>query len=98
MIRFDTADASTHNDDFYFRYYRPAPGGIRAVISRDAGASWDGGAPIVLRDDVPPSDFIGGPGSVQLDDGSVFTFYNLVRREREGGPPHGYIAGCVYRV
>ena len=78
--------------------HRPEPGGIRASISRDAGESWEATTPIILRDDVPPSDFIGGPGSVQLDDGSVFTFYNLVRQEAGRKQPHCYIAGSVYTV
>ncbi len=78
--------------------HRPALGGIRATVSRDAGQTWDVDHPIVLRDDVPPSDHIGGPGSVQLDDGSVFSFYGLVRDAPKGVKPHCYIAGCRYEV
>lgn len=78
--------------------HRPAPGGIRATVSRDAGETWDVDHPIVLRDDVIASDYIGGPGSVQLDDGTVFTFYGLVHPAPGGEKPHGYIAGSIYEV
>lgn len=62
--------------------HRVFPGGIRATMSHDAGRTWDVEHEKILRDDVLPSSYIGGTGSVQLDDGSIFTFYNLVKAEK----------------
>ncbi len=59
--------------------HRVFPAGIRAVMSHDGGHTWDVAHEKILRDDVLPSSYIGGTGSVQLDDGSIFTFYNLVK-------------------
>ena len=88
---------------------RSHPAGMRAVLSHDAGDTWDVDHEIILRDDSLPSDYIGGPGSVQLDDDSIFTFYNLVKvvqpkkdDQLAGGPLllhrrfHCYIAGSRY--
>ena len=78
--------------------HRSAPGGIRATLSHDGGESWDNENEIILRDDVPTSDYIGGPGSVQLDDGSIFTFYNIVKLPPadDQGRHHCYIAASIY--
>ena len=48
-------------------------------MSYDRGDSWDVANEKILRDDVLPTSFIGGPGVVQLDDESIFTFYSLVK-------------------
>ena len=61
--------------------HRVFPGGIRATMSHDGGKTWDLAEQKILRDDVLPSSYIGGTGSVQLDDGAIFTFYNLVKPE-----------------
>lgn len=58
---------------------RDFPAGIRATLSYDRGDSWDVENEKILRDDVLPTSFIGGPGVVQLDDESIFTFYSLVK-------------------
>ena len=89
--------------------HRDHPGGIRATLSHDGGRSWDVDNEKILRDDSLPSSYIGGPGSVQLDDDSIFTFYNLVKAaepkqgdQLTGGPLvlnrrfHCYIAGSRY--
>jgi hypothetical protein len=61
--------------------YRLAPFGERAMISRDAGASWEAG--YVLRDDGPDED-LGYPAGVELPDGSLFTVYY---QKRAAGEP-----------
>lgn len=77
--------------------HRGNPAGIRATISRDVGESWDVEHEIILRDDVTPDLYIGGPASVQLGDGTIFTCYSLVKGE-EISPDrhHCYIAGSRY--
>ena len=81
---------------FYAR--RKPPGGIRCTLSYDGGRSWDVENELIVRDDSPVSDFIGGPGAIQLDDDRIFVFYNLVRNEPGDPPkrPHCYIAGSVF--
>ena len=59
--------------------HRDFPAGIRATLSYDKGETWDIENERRLRDNVLPSSFIGGPGSVQLEDGTIFTFYSLVK-------------------
>jgi hypothetical protein len=89
---------------------REFPAGVRATLSTDRGESWDVANEKILRDDVLPESYIGGPGSVQLDDGTIFTFYNLTKLvtpkpEDEVLPDkplllhprfHCYIAGSCY--
>lgn len=88
---------------------RSQPAGIRGCLSRDGGETWDVAEEKIIRDDVLPACFLGGPGSVQLDDGTIFTFYSL---PRFAGPKagdvinqerlvldrsfHQYIAGSRY--
>ena len=76
--------------------YRQPPGGMRCALSDDGGRTWDD--EVILRDDAPANDFIGGPGAVQLDDDRTFVFYNLVRNEPgdPAGRPHCYIAGSIF--
>ena len=51
--------------------YRIKPFGIRALVSRDEGTSWE---EVVLDDSQPDRD-LGYPASVELADGSVYTVY-----------------------
>ena len=78
--------------------HRSHPAGVRAALSHDRGETWDVANEKIIRDDSVPSGYNGGPGSVQLDDGSIFTFYSLVKGEKPAGgrPPHSYIAGSRY--
>lgn len=52
--------------------HRMAPYGIRAMLSRDGGRTWQ--ADLVLRDDGASLD-LGYPASVELPDGSLFMVY-----------------------
>lgn len=81
---------------FYAR--RKPPGGIRCTLSCDGGRSWEVDNELIIRDDSLASDFIGGPGAIQLDEDRIFVFYNLVRNEPGDPPgrPHCYIAGSVF--
>ncbi len=88
--------------------HREAPGQVRATISRDAGETWEIETTAILRDGIPAQytslggagAFLGGPGSVQLDDGTIFTFYSLpdVTRVQPGKVVrgHSYIGGSRY--
>jgi hypothetical protein len=51
--------------------YRIKPFGVRAIISRDEGGSWE---EFVIDDSQPDGD-LGYPASVELADGSVYTVY-----------------------
>ncbi len=53
--------------------FRVAPFGIRALVSRDEGASWEA---FVLEDGEPGSD-LGYPASVELSGGDIFTAYYM---------------------
>ena len=52
--------------------HRAAPFGIRAMLSRDGGRSWEKN--LVLTDAEPSAD-LGYPSSVELGDGSILTVY-----------------------
>ena len=52
--------------------YRQSPCGIRAMISRDEGQTWE--HDWIIRDDAPDHD-LGYPSTVELADGSLFTVY-----------------------
>ncbi len=91
--------------------YRHAgyPSGYRGVLSRDDGETWDVDREIVICDDTLPG-LVGYPSSVELDDGTIFTLYNVMRvgelkpDDRWGykkdlvirPPLHSYIAGSLY--
>ena len=60
--------------------YREEPYGVRAMVSRDGGASWD--YDMILRDDGPDGD-LGYPSSVEMGDGSIFTLYYQKQKTRE---------------
>lgn len=51
--------------------YRIKPFGIRALVSRDEGGSWE---EFVLDDSQPDGD-LGYPASVELSDGSIYTVF-----------------------
>jgi hypothetical protein len=70
--------------------FRDAPSGIRAVLSRDQGETWE--TEIVLRDDGGNHD-IGYPRSAQRKDGSVVTVYYY------NDSPDGerYIAATIWK-
>jgi sialidase-1 len=52
--------------------YREEPFGVRIMLSRDVGESWE--YDYILRDDGPHPD-LGYPSSVELGDGSILTMY-----------------------
>ena len=54
--------------------HRTPPCGVRGLISRDEGDSWDYENSIILAAESLVTD-CGYPSSVQLDDGSIFTAY-----------------------
>ena len=54
--------------------HRNPPYGVRGLISRDEGATWDYDNQIVLTADSGNSD-CGYPSAVQLDDGKIFVAY-----------------------
>ena len=61
--------------------YRSVPGGARACLSYDRGATWDYENEIILRDDVIANHWISpaGPISVQLSDGTIFTAFTILK-------------------
>ena len=61
--------------------YRHAPYGIRAVISRDEGLTWDTDNVIVLRNDGAGYD-LGYPRSMQFEDGTILTVYYFTDDEQ----------------
>ena len=85
------------------------PEGYGGVLSRDEGKSWEVANAKVIRDDTLPG-LVGYPSSVQLDDGTIFTLYNVLRVGKtkpednwkykevlQVHPPlHSYIAGSLY--
>ena len=77
--------------------FRQKPFGVRAVISRDKGKTWDIDRALVLRDDGGTGD-LGYPSSVELADGRVLTVY-WMNHERAGDPGSAtrYVAGTFYR-
>jgi hypothetical protein len=91
------------------RGYSGYPVGFHAVLSRDEGKTWDVANEKIIRDDTLPG-LVGYPSSAQLDDGTIFTLYNVVRvgRIKPGDnfgykevltvhhPLHCYIAGSIY--
>lgn len=59
--------------------HRLEPAGIRATLSYDQGQTWDTANEKIIREDIYPSYYIGGPASVQLADETILTVYNVVR-------------------
>ena len=54
--------------------HRSAPFGVRALVSRDDGRTWDSENAVTLAADSARAD-CGYPSSAQMDDGSIFTAY-----------------------
>ena len=91
------------------RGYAGRPVGYRGVLSYDEGKTWDVANEKVIRDDTLPG-LVGYPSSVQLDDGTIFTLYNVLRvgkikpednfQYKETllvhPPLHSYIVGSLY--
>lgn len=89
--------------------YAGYPEGYRGVLSRDDGKTWDVANEKLLRDDTLPG-LVGYPSSVQLEDGTIFTLYNVLRvgklkpednwKYKEDllvrPPLHSYIAASIY--
>ena len=89
--------------------YAGRPVGYRGVLSYDEGKTWDVANEKVIRDDTLPG-LVGYPSSVQLDDGTIFTLYNVLRVDKikpednfqykenllVHPPLHSYIAGSLY--
>jgi hypothetical protein len=67
------------------------PQGVRTVLSRDDGATWDVDHLIVVRDDAIGS--VGYPMSVQLADGTIFTACELGKPVRGGQGGEGSASG-----
>ena len=76
--------------------HRRPPYGVRAVLSRDGGATWDVENEKLIRDD--SAGVVGYPTSVQLEDDSIFTGYELGKPAGEGERPHSYVAGSRYTL
>lgn len=77
--------------------YRQKPFGVRAVISRDAGKTWDIDRAIVLRDDGGTRD-LGYPSSVEFPDGRVLTVYWMNHEKPDDWKSATrYVAGTFYR-
>ena len=72
--------------------HRHPPYGIRAVISKDEGLTWDTDRVIVLRNDGAGFD-LGYPCSVLLEDDTILTVYYFTDDERVT-----HIAGTRWRV
>ena len=68
--------------------YRMLPAGARGCYSYDRGKTWDLENEIILRNDIIPTYWISGmgPRTVQLNDGTLFSAYTIVRvvEEKEG--------------
>jgi len=73
--------------------YRHPPYGVRAVISRDEGLTWDTAHVITLRNDGAGYD-LGYPVSAVLKDGTVFTIYYFTDRAER----ITHIAGTRWQV
>jgi hypothetical protein len=78
--------------------HRRHPFGVRAALSRDGGVTWDVASEKILRDD--SVGVAGYPTSVEMEDGTIFTAYELGKRgdENPGERPHSYIAVSRYTV
>jgi len=60
------------------------PFGVRARFTPDLGATWS--KEIVLRDDIPISDGLAEPNTVEFGDGSLFTAFQAKKSDDEGRP------------
>lgn len=88
--------------------HRLEPAQVRATLSPDQGMTWDIANTKILCQGLPAQytalggagQFIGGPGAIQLDDGTIFVYYSIpdVQDIRPGTIPqgHSFIAGNVF--
>ena len=74
----------------YQRRFAP-PFGVRARFTSDYGKTWT--EEIVLRDDVPLSDALAEPTTVELADGTLFTAFQGKKLDDQGRPWE-FIGGC----
>lgn len=65
----------------YQRRFAP-PFGVRARFTSDMGKTWS--RELVLRDDVPISDGLVQPQTVELSDGTLFTLFTAQKRTKSG--------------
>nr|HEX4317056.1 sialidase family protein [Kofleriaceae bacterium] len=66
---------------------RRRPLGCGALVSRDAGVTWDRDREVLLAGDGVGND-VGYPSTVQLDDGTVVTVAYFAKGSAGGEPPH----------
>ena len=74
----------------YQRRFAP-PFGIRARFTADDGKTWS--EEIVLRDDLPLSNGLAEPTTVELSDGTLFTAFQGKKLDDEGRP-WDFVGGC----
>ena len=67
------------------------PFGVRARFTSDRGKTWS--AEIVLRDDVPTSDALSEPDTVEFSDGTLFTAFQAKKFDDQGRQQQ-FIGGC----
>lgn len=72
--------------------HRKTPFGIRAIISRDAGVSWDFSNEVVLRDDGISWD-LGYPVTIGLDNERLLTVYYFLDEKKVR-----HIAGTIWSI
>lgn len=77
--------------------HRRAPFGVRAVVSRDGGRTWDVAHEMVLRADGGSGD-LGYPSSLEFEGGRVLTVY-WMNHEKAGDAASEvrYVGGTFYR-
>ena len=67
------------------------PYGVRARFTADRGRTWS--EEVVLRDDIPISDGLTGPNTVEFSDGTLFTTFGAKKYDDQGrGWP--FLGGC----
>lgn len=67
------------------------PFGVRARFTSDLGKTWS--EEIVLRDDVPVSNALAEPNTVQFSDGTLFTAFQALKID-DRRRPWPFIGGC----
>ncbi len=65
----------------YQRRFAP-PFGVRARFTSDLGETWSD--EVVIRDDIPVSDGLSNPITVELSDGTLVTLFNAKKRRDDG--------------
>jgi len=65
----------------YQRRFAP-PFGVRARFTSDLGQTWSD--EVIIRDDIPVSDGLHNPITVELSDGTLFTLFNAKKRLDDG--------------